>query len=348
MYCGKFAVHGWSEKSQKWFKFYLSTERRASTIASGKTVKQSLSQENVLRSSVRRKYEQCNCIREHILEDYWYVSRINHFKHRLLPALLSNIAGCSAIITHVDAYSLSCSLWLYFCFVILVFKLRRRWFADWHAPLSSSHAVNLLRSEMISWYVFCNISLNTCQLCHPLDCTSYTQSLHIEPLRFKFWCFDTTSAPNFSSPLRFSRCAGRIRLGSFACCQTLTMLMFVVNEWRCIICANMFVSTCLYILKKIRTHTYSFDIEKALAMQRPPKEVHITCCSICSIHLWFHTCCLQCSTSWKQMSNARKMHRIKRCNECMSILQQCILCIDEKTTSPFSSLLFAALTVKEL
>lgn len=63
-------VHGWSEKSQKWFKFYLRTERRASTIASGRTVKQSLSQENVLRSSVRRKYEQCNCIREHILEDY--------------------------------------------------------------------------------------------------------------------------------------------------------------------------------------------------------------------------------------------------------------------------------------
>ena len=331
-------VHGWSEKSQKWFKFYLRTERRASTIASGRTVKQSLSQENVLRSSVRRKYEQCNCIREHILEDYLYVSRINHFKHRLLPALLSNIAGCSAIITHVDAYSLSCCLWLYFCFVILVFKLRRRWFADWHAPLSSSHAVNLLRSEMISWYVFCNISLNTCQLCHPLDCTSYTQSLHIEPLRFKFWCFDTTSAPNLSSPLRFSRCAGRIRLGSFACCQTLTMLMFVVNEWRCIICANMFVSTCLYILKKIRTHTYSFDIEKALAMQRPPKEVHITCCSICSIHLWFHTCCLQCSTSWKQMSNARKMHRIKRCKQSMSVLQQFLLCIDEMTTSPFSSL----------
>ena len=92
-------VHGWSEKSQKWFKFYLRTERRASTIASGRTVKQSLSQENVLRSSVRRKYEQCNCIREHILEDYLYVSRINHFKHRLLPALLSNIAGCSAIFT---------------------------------------------------------------------------------------------------------------------------------------------------------------------------------------------------------------------------------------------------------
>ena len=90
------------------------------------------------------------------------------------------------LLSHVDAYSLSCCLWLYFCFVILVFKLRRHWFADWHAPLSSSHAVNLLRSEMISWYVFCNISLNTCQLCHPLDCTSYTQSLHIEPLRFKF------------------------------------------------------------------------------------------------------------------------------------------------------------------
>lgn len=108
----KFAVHGWSEKSQKWFKFYLRTERRASTIASGRTVKQSLSQENVLRSSVHRKYEQCNCIREHILEDYLYVSRINHFKHRLLPALLSNIAGRSAIITHVDAYSLSCCLWL--------------------------------------------------------------------------------------------------------------------------------------------------------------------------------------------------------------------------------------------
>lgn len=113
--------------------------------------------------------------------------------------------------------------------------------------------------------------------------------------------------------------------------------MFVVNKWRCIICANMFASTCLYILKKIRTHTYSFDIEKALAMQRPPKEVHITCCSICSIHLWFHTCCLQCSTSWKQMSNARKMHRIKRCKS-MSVLQQFLLCIDEKTTSPFSSL----------
>ena len=112
MYCGKFAVHGWSEKSQKWFKFYLRTERRASTIASGRTVKQSLSQKNVLRSSVRRKYEQCNCIREQILEDYLYVSRINHFKHRLLPALLSNIAGRSAIITHVDAYSLSCCLWL--------------------------------------------------------------------------------------------------------------------------------------------------------------------------------------------------------------------------------------------
>lgn len=108
----KFAVHGWSEKSQKWFKFYLRTERRASTIASGRTVKQSLSQENVLRSSVHRRYEQCNCIREHILEDYLYVSRINHFKHRLLPALLSNIAGRSAIITHVDAYSLSCCLWL--------------------------------------------------------------------------------------------------------------------------------------------------------------------------------------------------------------------------------------------
>ena len=152
------------------------------------------------------------------------------------------------------------------------------------------------------------------------------------------WYFNTTSAPNLSSPLRFSCCAGRIRLGSFACCQTLTMLMFVVNKWRSIICANMFASTCPHILKKIRTHTYSFDIEKALAMQRPPKEVHITCCSICSIHLWFHTCCLQCSTSWKQMSNARKMYRIKRCKESMSVLQQFLLCIDEMTTSPFSSL----------
>ena len=101
MYRGKFAVHGWPQSSQKWFNFCLRTERRASTIACGRTMKQSLSQENALWSSVRRRYEQGNCMRKPILDNYLYVSRINHFKHRLLPALLSNIAGCSANITYI-------------------------------------------------------------------------------------------------------------------------------------------------------------------------------------------------------------------------------------------------------
>ncbi len=168
-----------------------------------------------------------------------------------LESTTSSIAYCrlscqtllaARLISHkyMDAYvALSCCLWL------LLFRDSHlqtsetliRWLAfSCHEALSSSHnAVNLLRFEMISWFFFATL------VCAKYLLWPYYEHVQAVPFLWielpthnlsafslwgaSFWCSDTTSALNLSSPLRFSHCAGRIRLGSFACCQTLATLM---------------------------------------------------------------------------------------------------------------------------